>query len=153
MVFKQSFKYLKNKKINLSKVILKLECLFYQNIYYFILFYIRRAILTQTNPKKGLIEKKNLPNTLPNILILPNYITNWIKRLKTQLLTNYQLRYQLLKAKTTKTCQIKCRQENNRSQCSVVNLLMLLISFLNVYSHLYYGSATNGFPYILHKLI
>jgi hypothetical protein len=33
MVFKQSFKYLKNEKINLSKVILKLECLFYQNIY------------------------------------------------------------------------------------------------------------------------
>jgi len=62
MVFKQSFKYLKNLKINLSKVILKLECLFYQNIYiilsYFILFYIRRAVLTQKNAKKGLIEKK-----------------------------------------------------------------------------------------------
>jgi len=29
MVFKQSFKYLKNEKIKLSKVILKLECLFY----------------------------------------------------------------------------------------------------------------------------
>jgi len=27
-------------------------------IYYFILFYIRRAILTQTNPKKGLMEIK-----------------------------------------------------------------------------------------------
>ena len=27
-------------------------------IYYFILFYIRRAILTQTNAKKDLIEKK-----------------------------------------------------------------------------------------------
>ena len=41
-------------------MILKLECLFYQNkyIYYFIIFYIRRVILTQTNPKKGLIEKK-----------------------------------------------------------------------------------------------
>ncbi len=60
MVFKQSFKYLKNENINFIKVILKLEYLFYQNIhiYYFILFYIRRAILTQTNPKKGLIEKK-----------------------------------------------------------------------------------------------
>jgi len=59
-VFKQSFKYLKNEKINLSKVIIKLECLFYLNIYiyYSILFYIRRAILTQTNKKKGLIEKK-----------------------------------------------------------------------------------------------
>jgi len=60
MVFKQSFKYLKNEKINLSKVIIKLECLFYLNIniYYFIIFYIHRAILTQTNPKIGLIEKK-----------------------------------------------------------------------------------------------
>jgi len=57
LVFKQSFKYLKNEKINLSKLILKLECLLY--IYYFILFYIRRAILTQTNTKKGLIEKKS----------------------------------------------------------------------------------------------
>jgi hypothetical protein len=54
MVFKQSFKYLKNEKINFTKVILKLECLFYQNIYiyYFIIFYIHRAILTQTTPKK-----------------------------------------------------------------------------------------------------
>jgi hypothetical protein len=60
MVFRQSFKYLKNEKISFIKVFLKLECLFYQNIYryYIILFYIRRAILTQTNPKKGLIEKK-----------------------------------------------------------------------------------------------
>ncbi len=60
MAFKQRFKYLKNEIINLSKVILKLECLFYLNIYiyYFILFYIRRAILTQTNAKKDLIEKK-----------------------------------------------------------------------------------------------
>ncbi len=33
MVFKQSCKHLKNEKINLSKVILKLECLLYQNIY------------------------------------------------------------------------------------------------------------------------
>jgi len=33
MGFKQSFKYLKNEKINLSKVILKLEYLLYQNIY------------------------------------------------------------------------------------------------------------------------
>jgi len=33
MVFKQSFKYLKNEIINFIKVILKQECLFYQNIY------------------------------------------------------------------------------------------------------------------------
>jgi len=57
--------------------------------------------------------------------------------LKTQLLSNYQLHCQLLETKTTKTCQIKFRQENNRSQCSVVNLILILISFLNVYSHLY----------------
>ena len=38
LVFKQSFKYSKNEKINLSKVILKLECLFYQNKY--ILFHL-----------------------------------------------------------------------------------------------------------------
>ena len=65
MVFKQSFKYLKNEKINLSKVILKLECLFYQNIFilfhrilYYSSYFIRRAILTQKNEKKPLIEKK-----------------------------------------------------------------------------------------------
>ena len=54
MVFKPSFKCFKNEKIIFIQVILKLECLFYQNIYiyYFILFYIRRAISTQTNPKK-----------------------------------------------------------------------------------------------------
>jgi len=38
LVFKQSFKYLKNEKINLSKVMIKLECLFYLNIY--VLFYL-----------------------------------------------------------------------------------------------------------------
>jgi hypothetical protein len=37
LVFKQSFKYKKNEKINLSKVILKLECLFYLNIYIYII--------------------------------------------------------------------------------------------------------------------
>jgi hypothetical protein len=49
MVLKPSFKCLKNKKINLSPAILKLETLLYQNIhiYYFILYYIRRAILIQ----------------------------------------------------------------------------------------------------------
>jgi len=49
MVFKSSFKCLKNKKMNLLPAILKLETLLYQNIYiyYFILYYIRRAILIQ----------------------------------------------------------------------------------------------------------
>jgi len=55
MVFKPSFKCLKNKKINFSPAILKLETLLYQNIY-IILYYIRRAILIQK--KSGLREKK-----------------------------------------------------------------------------------------------
>ena len=63
LVFKPSFKCLKNKKINFSPAILKLEALLYQNIYiyiyYFIIFYIHRAILTQTNSKKGLREKNH----------------------------------------------------------------------------------------------
>ena len=45
------------------------------------------------------------------------YIRVWtisLPKLKTQLLSNYQLHYQLLKTKTTKTFQIKFRQENNR---------------------------------------
>ncbi len=61
MVFKQCIKCLKNKKVNFSPAILKLETLLYQNIciYYFILYYIRRAILIQK--KSGLREKKNMP--------------------------------------------------------------------------------------------
>ena len=57
MVFKQRFKYLNN---NFIKVILKLKCLFYQNIYifYFLLFCIPQAISTQTNPKSVTVEKK-----------------------------------------------------------------------------------------------
>ncbi len=60
MVFKPSFKCLKNKKINFSPAILKLETLLYQSIYiyYFIWYYIRRAILIQKKKKSGLIEKK-----------------------------------------------------------------------------------------------
>ena len=37
MVFKPSFKCLKNKKINFSPAILKLETLLYQNIYIYII--------------------------------------------------------------------------------------------------------------------
>ncbi len=64
LVFKQRFKLKKNEKNKFIKVILKLECLFYQNIYifYFILSYTRRAILTQTNPKSVLVEKKTCHN-------------------------------------------------------------------------------------------
>ena len=81
MVFKQSFKYLKNKIIIFIKVILKLESLFYQNIYiyiyYFILFYTRRAILTQTNAKKGLMEKntQNISKEDLNYLFNLLYLT------------------------------------------------------------------------------
>jgi len=60
MVFKQSFNYLKNEKINLSKVILKRECLFYLNIY--LLFYLilySKSHFDSKNPKKGPIEKKS----------------------------------------------------------------------------------------------
>jgi len=39
-------------------MILKLECLYYQNKFYFILLYTSRAISTQKNPKTGLVEKK-----------------------------------------------------------------------------------------------
>ena len=55
-----SFKCLKNKKINLSPAILKLETLLYQNtyIYYFILYYFRRAVLIQ---KKSGLREKNMP--------------------------------------------------------------------------------------------
>ena len=63
MVFKQSFKYLKNEKIIFIKVILKLKCLFYIEyiyIFYFMLLYICRATSTQTNAKKSLIKKKKL---------------------------------------------------------------------------------------------
>ncbi len=40
-------------------MILELECLFYQNIYIISSYFIFVEPLTQTNPKKGLIEKKH----------------------------------------------------------------------------------------------
>jgi len=55
---KQSFKYLKNEKINLSKVILKLECF---SILIYILFYLilySKSHFDSNKSKKGLIEKK-----------------------------------------------------------------------------------------------
>jgi len=62
MVFKPSFKCLKNKKINFMQAILNLETFLYQNIYiyYFIIYYIYRAILTQTK-KKWSNRLKNMP--------------------------------------------------------------------------------------------
>ena len=64
MVFKQNFKYLKNEKINFIKVILKLECLLYQNIYIYIyiissyFIFVEPFRLKQT-PKKVKQKKKH----------------------------------------------------------------------------------------------
>ncbi len=63
MVFKQSFKYLKNEKINLSKVILKLECLFCQNIYIISSYFIFLEPFWLKQIKKRPNRKKNTPNT------------------------------------------------------------------------------------------
>ncbi len=59
MVFKPSFKCLKNKEINFSPTILKLETCLYQNIYiYIISSYIIFAERFWFKKKSGLIEKK-----------------------------------------------------------------------------------------------
>ena len=79
LVFKQSFKYLKNEKINLSKAILKLECLFYLNI--FILFYLilySKSHFYSNKSKKRSNRKKitsydeiiNIYSDRTNILVL-----------------------------------------------------------------------------------
>ena len=62
IVFKPSFKCLKNKIINLSPAILKLETLLYQIIY--ILFHLILYSQSDFDSKKksGLREKKNMPN-------------------------------------------------------------------------------------------
>ena len=62
MVFKPSFKCLKNKKINFSPAILKLETLLYQSIY--ILFHLILYSQSDFDSKK----KKNMPITLPNAI-------------------------------------------------------------------------------------
>jgi len=62
VVFKQSFKNLKNEIINFSKVILKLECLFYLNIY--ILFYLilySKRYFDSNKSKKRSNRKKITP--------------------------------------------------------------------------------------------
>ncbi len=51
MIFKSSFKYLKNEKINLIKVILKLECFLYKNI--LILFNLIVYLLNHLDSKKN----------------------------------------------------------------------------------------------------
>ncbi len=69
MVFKPSFKCLKNKKIKLSPAFLKLETL-ETCFYYFILYYIRRAILIQKK-KKWSKRKKNMPNKNTDFFYFP----------------------------------------------------------------------------------
>jgi len=62
LVFKQSFKYLINEKINSSKVILKQECFFYLNIY--ILFYLilySKSHFDSNKPKKKSNRNKSTP--------------------------------------------------------------------------------------------
>jgi hypothetical protein len=62
LVFKKSFKYLKNEKINLSKVILKRERLFYHNIYIlFYLFLYSNSHFDSNKSKKSSNRKKNTP--------------------------------------------------------------------------------------------
>jgi len=61
MVFKPSFNFLKNKKINFSPAILKLETLHYQNIY--ILFHLilnsQIAVLIQKKKWSGSLKIKH----------------------------------------------------------------------------------------------
>ena len=82
LVFKQSFKYLKNEIINLSKVILKLECLFYLNIY--ILFYLilySKSHFDSNKSKKRSNRKKTTPyiSMLHKIIMLYNSISDFFK--------------------------------------------------------------------------
>jgi len=81
MVFKQRFKYLTSEKINFIKVILKLECLFYHNI----LFYIRRAILTQiqkrSNRKKNLQYEESLNPSFTYMFVFVSTIGSSFKEL------------------------------------------------------------------------
>ena len=61
MVFKQSFKYLTNEKINFIKMILKLECLFYQNMYIlFHLIFYSVSHFDSNKSKKSSNSKKKL---------------------------------------------------------------------------------------------
>ena len=59
MVFKPSFKCLKNKKINFSPAILKLETLLYKNIYILIHLILYSQSDFDSKKKSGLIEKKH----------------------------------------------------------------------------------------------
>ena len=65
MVFKPSFKCLKNKKINFSPAILKLETLLYKNIYILIhLILYSQSDFDSKEKKKWSKRKKNMPFAL-----------------------------------------------------------------------------------------
>ena len=74
MVFRQSFKYSKNKKISFIKVIMKLEYLLHQNIY--ILFY----IIVVVQPFR--LKLKNILLIVKNssIYYIPNFFYLLLKR-------------------------------------------------------------------------
>ncbi len=59
MVFKPRFKCLKNKKINFSPAILKLETLLYKNIYILIHLILYSQSDFDSKKKSGLREKKH----------------------------------------------------------------------------------------------
>jgi len=63
MVFKPSFMCFKNEKINFIPAFLKLETLLFQNMF-LIIFYIDRAISTQTKQKRWSYSLKNMPYTI-----------------------------------------------------------------------------------------
>ena len=76
MVFKPSFKCLKNKKINLSPAFLKLETLLFQNM--FLLFHLilySQSDFDLKKKKKWSKRKKNMPI---NILHLKHYFFTFL---------------------------------------------------------------------------
>jgi hypothetical protein len=69
IVFKPSFKWLKNKKINISPAILKLETLLYKNIYILIHLILYSQSDFDSKKKKSGLRKKNMPYLKKNIII------------------------------------------------------------------------------------
>ena len=72
LIFKQRFKYLINEKINFIKMILKLKCLFYQNIYIWFHLFLYSYSHFNSNKSKKIFNRKNTP--------IINYITNYSKQ-------------------------------------------------------------------------
>ena len=72
LIFKQRFKYLINEKINFIKMILKLKCLFYQNIYILFHLFLYSYSHFNSNKSKKIFKRKKTP--------IINYITNYLKQ-------------------------------------------------------------------------